>query len=155
MNIKILQDNTKKVQFTTSMRSFFKWINEVNKHIHENINVDGSLYLCEKTSRDIKAYNIVLGIMEAVGAFNFKMIGGANSQIYIYLNQKLSLEKISKAPHEYKNKILEMVLQRHKISVLMMKYIFEENLASNEIWNLLEDYFVGKIPNKIVEEMNK
>ena len=31
----------------------------------------------------------------------------------------------------------------------MLTYIFESGFNSAEIWNVLEDYFVGKIPDKV------
>ncbi|GFR35340.1 hypothetical protein TCEA9_11520 [Thermobrachium celere] len=44
--------------------------------------------------------------------------------------------------------MLEIVNERHKISVKIMTYLFENNLTSDEIWTFIEDYFLG-LPNAI------
>ena len=89
----------------------------------------------------------MLGILEALGVLNFKMTGGENSQLYIHINQIRNLKNITDA--HYTNKILESVALRHKISVEMLTYIYENDFDNDGIWNLLEDYFLGKIPAKV------
>ena len=42
-----------------------------------------------------------------------------------------------------------MVAQRHLISVKMLTYIYESDLSSEQIWDLLESYFLGEIPEKV------
>ena len=77
------------------------------------------------------------------------MIGGANSQLYIYINQIQSLKNILKAPYDYKNRLLDSVSERHLISVKMLTHIYESDFKNQEIWDLLEDYFLGNIPEKV------
>ena len=85
---------------------------------------------------------------------NFKMTGGANSQIYIHINQIRNLKNIIDAQGRYKNKILEAVGERHKISVAMLTYIYENDFDNAAIWDLLEDYFLGKIPDEVQSVVN-
>ena len=47
------------------------------------------------------------------------------------------------------------VAERHLISVKMLTYLYESNMESEEIWNTLEDYFLGKIPEKVKRECLK
>lgn len=77
------------------------------------------------------------------------MIGGADSQLYIYVNQIQSLKNIINDPFHYKNRLLETVADRHLISVKMLTYLYEGGFTSDEIWNYLEDYFLGTIPEKV------
>lgn len=74
------------------------------------------------------------------------MIGGANSQLYIYINQIQTLRNIINNPMAYENRLLTAVADRHKLSVQMLTYLYESGFSSNEIWDLIEDYFLGHIP---------
>ena len=102
-----------------------------------------------------KEYSVVLGILEAMNVLSFKMLGGANSQLYIYINQIQGMKNILNAPYNYKNKLLEIVSQRHLISVKMLTYFYENDFSNEERWDLLEDYFLGKIPEKVKHECKK
>ncbi|MBE8953053.1 MAG: hypothetical protein SR1Q7_07915 [Quinella sp. 1Q7] len=82
---------------------------------------------------------------------NFKMTGGANSQLYVHINQIRNLKNIIDAGARYRNKILESVAARHKISVAMLTYLYEGDFDGATIWDLLEDYFLGKIPDAVTE----
>ena len=86
---------------------------------------------------------------------SFKMLGGANSQIYIYVNQITELKNILNNPTYYKNRLLDMVSERHLISVKMLTYLYENGFDSGEIWDCLEDYFLGKIPDSVKNECIK
>lgn len=80
------------------------------------------------------------------------MVGGADSQLYIYINQVQTLRNILNAPFNYHNRMLEAVAERHMISVKMLTYLYEGNFSSSEIWSLLEDYFLGVIPEKVKQD---
>ena len=43
---------------------------------------------------------------------------------YIYINQNQSLKNILNAPYRYNNRLLDMVAERHLISVNMLTYIY-------------------------------
>ncbi|MFR3912731.1 MAG: hypothetical protein ACLTYB_16595, partial [Clostridium paraputrificum] len=96
--------------------------------------------------------SVILGILEAIDVLSFEMLGGANSQLYIYINQIQGLKNILNSPNSYKNRLLEIVAERHLISVKMLTYLYEGNFTSEQRWNLLEDYFLGKIPEKVKQE---
>ena len=59
------------------------------------------------------------------------------------------MKKIIDARGHYRNKILESVAARHKISVAMLTYIYENDFDNAQIWDLLEEYFLGKIPAEV------
>ncbi|CAI3615383.1 hypothetical protein [Clostridium neonatale] len=58
-------------------------------------------------------------------------------------------------PYLYKNRLLDLVVERHEMSVEIITYIFAGNFTSEEIWNLIEDYFLGIIPKVVVDTYNK
>lgn len=98
---------------------------------------------------------MILGILESIGVLTFEMLGGANSQLYIYINQIQALKNIINAPYRYHNRLLETVAERHLISVKMLSYLYESDFDNSEIWDLIEDYFLGKIPEKVKKECEK
>lgn len=75
--------------------------------------------------------------------------------MYIYINQIQTLKNILNAPNRYNNRLLDTVAERHLISVKMLTYIYESGLKSEEIWELIEDYFLGEIPDKVKQECKK
>lgn len=143
-----------KYQFNVAVNSYFAWVEKGLKKVEDNTN-NGMLYLINDNSNRTKEYSIILGILEAMGCLTFEMLGGANSQIYIYINQIQALINIIKAPYRYHNRLLDMVSERHLISVKMLTYIYEGDFSSEETWNLIEDYFLGAIPEKVKRECKK
>ncbi len=135
-------------RFNTAMRFYFAWVEKFFNAVVDETKA-GLLYITDANAGRAKEINTVLGILEALGVLNFKMTGGANSQLYIHINQIRNLKKIIDAGSRYKNKILESVAERHKISVAMLTYIYENDFDNAQIWNLLEDYFLGKIPAEV------
>ncbi len=143
-----------KYQFLNPMNSFFKWIRKYySKVLNENDN--GTMYVVNDNSNDIKMISTTLGILESFDVLSFEMIGGENSQLYIYINQIHVLKGVINNPGNYKNKLLENVAIRHLISVKMLTYIYENDFNSSEIWDLLENYFLGIIPEKVKNDCKK
>ena len=113
------------------------------------------MYLVNNSGNSTKEISVVLGILEALDVLTFKMIGGANSQLYIYINQIQGLKNILNSPFNYKNRLLNAVSERHLISVKMLTFLYEGDFSNDEIWNYIEDYFLGKIPEKVKRECLK
>ncbi|MBD5484955.1 MAG: ATP-dependent DNA helicase RecQ [Lachnospiraceae bacterium] len=143
-----------KYQFNVAVNSYFAWVeNGLGKIERET--KDGKLYLINDNGNRTKEYSVVLGILEAMGCLTFEMLGGANSQLYIYINQIQALKNILNAPYKYNNRLLDTVAERHLISVKMLTYLYEEGFGNKEMWNLLEDYFLGVIPEKVKRDCKK
>ena len=118
--------------------------------------IDGTLYLIDETGKKgFKESLLILGILETLDILVFKALGGKNSQIYIYVNQTKTMKEIIDKPWRYKNRLLELVSERHEISVEMLTYLFEEELSNKEIWDLIEDYFLGIVPDDVVKNYEK
>lgn len=153
--IKPLKNGEAKYKFMNGTSAFFRWIEGIFNKINENT-VDGKLYLVDEGMRNgFKEMVMGLGILETLDILVFKLLGGKNSQIYIYVNQTKTLSEIIAQPSRYKNKLLQMVDERHRVSVEMLTYIYEGKFTSVEIWNLIEDYFLGIIPNKVIKNYEK
>ena len=102
-----------------------------------------------------RSFSVILGILEALGCLSFEMLGGANSQLYIYINQIQALKNILNAPYRYNNRLLDTVSERHLISVKMLTYIYEGGFKNDETWDIIENYFLGVIPEKVKRECKK
>ncbi len=137
-----------KYQFNTAVNGYFNWVKKTYKYIVEETQ-EGELYLINNGRAKIKEVSVVLGLLEALDILSFKMLGGANSQLYIYINQIQGLRNIIENPGNYKNDLLQKVADRHLVSVKMLTFLYESDYSSDEKWDLLEDYFLGKIPEKV------
>lgn len=152
-----LQSGEVKYQFKVAINSYFGWVEKGFERI-QNDTKEGSLYVINKEgnqSKEGREISTVLGILEAMDVLSFEMTGGANSQLYIYVNQIRNLKKIIEHPEQYKNKLLDTVAERHLISVNMLTYLYEGGFTNEQIWNLLEDYFLGKIPERVKANCHK
>jgi len=139
-------------RFNSNARNFFGWLNKTYDIIKENKTKDNKLYLVDDLKNTRKQIITVLGILEAIGMLTYKSLGGSNSQIYIYVNTQRILDEVSERPGMYQNKLLDKIGERHKNSVKMMTFLFENNFDSSQIWDYLEDYFVGIIPEEMEED---
>lgn len=141
-------DGKTKYQFNVAVNSYFQWVESGLRKIETETN-EGHLYIINDSGKQAKEYSVILGILESMGILTFEMIGGANSQLYIYINQIQALKNILNAPYNYHNRLLETVAERHLISVKMLTYLYEGDFTNEDRWNLLEDYFLGTIPQKV------
>lgn len=143
-----------KYQFNVAVNSYFNWVENGLGKVEREIK-DGKLYLINDNGNRTKEYSIILGILEAMGCLTFEMLGGANSQLYIYINQIQGLKNILNVPYRYKNRLLDTVAERHLISVKMLTYLYEGEFSNEQMWNLIEDYFLGRIPEKVMRDCKK
>ena len=143
-----------KYQFNVAVNSYFSWVEKNYKRIITE-SPEGELYLVNSTGNSTKEIGVVLGILEALDVLSFKMIGGANSQLYIYINQIQGLKNILNSPYNYENRLLNSVSERHLISVKMLTFLYESDFSNEQIWDCIEDYFLGKIPEKVKRECLK
>ena len=147
-------DGKTKYQFNVAVNSYFQWVQN-GFHKIENETEDGNLYIINDNGNQTKEFSVILGILESIGCLTFEMIGGANSQLYIYINQIQALKNILNAPSRYHNRLLDTVAERHLISVKMLTYLYEGDFKNDEMWELLEDYFLGVIPEKVKADCRK
>ena len=153
--VKPLKSGDVKYKFLNGTSGFFRWIEKIFKIVSEN-SIDRKMYLVnEGNQTSFKEIIMGLGILETLDILVFKVLGGKNSQIYIYVNQTKTLKEIIDQPWRYHNRLLDMVSERHLVSVEMLTYIYEGKFKSDEIWNLIEDYFLGIIPQEVIKSYEK
>lgn len=153
LNMKPLNNGQVTYQFLPAIRNYFRWGTEMFRKLKER-GSSGKLYLTElQGGHAIKEANIALGVFEAMDVLDFNISGGDNSQIYVYINQEQALQNIVNNPNSYHNSLLEEIAARHKVSVQMLTYIFNGDFSSDKIWDLLEDYFLGKVPAKVQDAL--
>lgn len=152
---KPLKSGEVKYKFMNGSTGFFRWIENGFNNILENIK-DGTFYLINESGNEVfKEKLLILGILETLEILIFKALGGSNSQIYIYVNQTKTMKEIIDKPWRYKNKLIELVSERHEISVQMLTYLFEGECSNKEIWDFIEDYFLGIIPDDVVKNYER
>lgn len=136
-------------KFNPASRDFIYWVEKGFRTIEEET-VEGQMYVTnENNSNRTKEILTILGIMEAFGVLRFKSLGGTNSQIYIYVNETKNMRIVRDKPEVYRNKLLEAVGKRHEISVKMLTFLFQNGFSSEEIWEHLENYFLGILPEEL------
>lgn len=142
----------------SSIQDFFNWIKRCYREIlRESVPSDSEdqrkLYIINDSHHtQYKEYITCLGILEAMGVLRFKSLGGSNSQLYIYVNSVKDMTIVRDRPSGYRNRLLELVNKRHKDSVNMLTFLFQNNFTSEEIWDHLENYFLGIMPDLLDQE---
>ena len=156
MNAKIMDSRPIKTgtdiyRFNRPIEDFIEWLNEIKSFISNNVAEDGKIYIVRNQSQKTEKEIITaLGLLEAINYLTFEASGGLNSKIYIYVNQTKTMEEVISKPNFYNNRLLEKVADRHKISVAMLSYLYQNEFKSNEIWEYIENYFLGIVPEEVI-----
>lgn len=138
-----LQDGRQMYKFDVAINHYLKAVEGARISLIEKIYENNGILFFESNNKNHKWLITVLGILETFGILNFTILGGENRQIYIYLYQTLKIYNIINNADHYNNRLLENIYERHKISVEMLKNLFENNYTSDERWEIIEDYFLG------------
>lgn len=109
------------------------------------------LYLTKSSKLEVEKTFIALGLLESLDFLLYEVKGGDNPEIFIRVNSKLQIEKAILNAEKYNNTILSNVYKRHQISVAMLTYLFEKQVDTEEFWEYIEDYFLGRIPSEVME----
>ncbi|WP_010632469.1 DEAD/DEAH box helicase [Sporolactobacillus vineae] len=118
-----------------------------------------------KDDQELEEFLIILGLSESLDLLNYEIQGGNNPQIYIRINSIYSLDRAIHSPKSYNNLIMAEVHKKHRISMAMLNYLFTlpkrpekgsrqeqtENYTT-DFWNIIEDYFLGRLPDKVKYE---
>ena len=156
MNAKIMdsrpiKSGTDIYRFNRPIEDFIEWLSKIRSFIDNNLDEDGKIYIVRNQSQKTEKEIITaLGLLEAINYLTFEASGGLNSQIYIYVNQTKTMEEVIRKPNFYNNRLLEKVADRHKISVAMLSYLYQSGFTSNDIWEYIENYFLGIIPKEVI-----
>lgn len=149
-----LNNGSLKYMFRTAIDSYFSWVENTANKINKSID-NGHIYVINDNNTIIGEINTVLGILDVMDIMDSEISGGANSQLYIYINQIRTIQNIVDNPRTYRNRLLEKVSDRHLISVKMLTYIYEGKYESDKIWDIIEQYFLGKMPEEVKKQCLK
>lgn len=144
----------------SSYSGFTEWlISETHNLFHQPMlmkmgNEEYEIYYPKLFNSEQEKRFIYLGLLEALGLLVYRVNGGGNPEIFIRINSKLQLERTVNNPSRYKNVILDNVRNRHLLSVAMLRYIFENEVDSTTFWDLIEDYFLGKVPEEVIAQLS-
>lgn len=142
-------------QFSTASREFFTWLDKGFRYVKENTKENQMYVVNEKSSDRCKEITTILGVLESFGTLRFKSLGGSNSQIYIYVNETKNMQIVRDKPNSYRNKLLELINNRHRESVRMLTFLFQSKLTSNDVWEHLENYFLGILPETLLHDVKE
>lgn len=141
-------------RFNLAIGNFFKWVEKIFDELVNGM-IDEKFFITDEPGKTKKSeFAVVLGLLEAAGVLTFNMAGGAGNQLAISVIQVFKLKRIVDKPQNYRNRILELLEERHKLSIAMLTHIYENNFNGAQIWDLLEDYFLGKIPDDVLIAAN-
>lgn len=148
-------------QVDSSYEDFFKFVQKQSAFYLDKNTVDPqddesyNIYLSKSIRNSMDRLSIIFGILEAFNLISYQIQGGNTPEIYIRINSTLQLESLINNPDNYQNKILNNVHYRHNLSIAMLKYIFESKMTTEQFWNVIEDYFLGKIPEHVINTLKK
>ena len=148
------KNGVSRYRFLNGIDKYTFWLKNGVNDIRRRMSPEtGTLY----TDNYIKQQEILqlLGIYEAMELLTFKSIGGDEGEIYIYVNETKTMEHIVNNPYFYKNTLLEKVDQRHILNVIMLDYLYSHKFSSDEIWNIIENYFLGELPEPVKKMYEK
>jgi ATP-dependent DNA helicase RecQ len=147
---RINRDGNASYQFLSGVDEFFAWIQRNYEYTKKHIN-DHCLYIVNDAESSVRCKEVLtaLGILESFSVLRFQSLGGSNSQIYIYVSETKNMQMVRDKPAFYRNRLLEMIDMRHKESVAMLTFLFQNHLTSEQVWNYLEDYFLGVTPKEL------
>jgi ATP-dependent DNA helicase RecQ len=111
------------------------------------------VYLAKANRFEAEKSFISLGLLEVFDLMLYEVKGGDNPEIFVRINSKMEIEKTIKNAENYQNTILNNVHKRHKISVEMLSYLFEKEVKTEEFWDYIEDYFLGRVPQEVLERL--
>lgn len=152
---KILKYNDQSDSYSlqgSSYGDFLDWLQNDARHLFSAANVTrvneqvSELYLPKTSRTHIEQRFILLGLLEAMGLLVYRANGGDHPEISLRINSRFQLKRCVDNPEKYSNYILQNVYDRHKLSVAMLTYLFENKVPNEQFWELIEDYFLGKIP---------
>ncbi|QIZ08506.1 ATP-dependent DNA helicase RecQ [Priestia megaterium] len=147
-----------KYQVFTGLNEFINFLITHVKKLIQMGNVNNAenaheVYLVKSNRFEAEKTFISLGILEMLDLLLYEVKGGDNPEIFIRINSKYKIENTIKNAENYQNTILNNVHRRHNISVAMLTYLFENEVNTQEFWDYIENYFLGKVPQEVLEKL--
>jgi hypothetical protein len=89
-------------------------------------------------------------LLEMADAGLFETVGGEAPMVFVRINDTRKVIYDARTPR-YDNILLNDVHRRHKVSVDIFKHFFLRDMPDAMRWNFIEDYFLGKDMDELLE----
>ncbi|MCA6471864.1 MAG: DEAD/DEAH box helicase [Chitinophagaceae bacterium] len=80
-------------------------------------------------------------LLEIFELSTYEISGGELPQLFVRINDPQKINLLSRS--KYTNNVVTDVERRHKISVEIMTYFFQNKMTDQKKWDYIEDYFLG------------
>lgn len=84
----------------------------------------------------------LLSILELLGLASYQVEGGQNMEVFVRINDPEKLGKLT--AEKYSNAVLTDIKRRHKSAQEIMLNFMARDFTSEQRWNLIEEYFLGR-----------
>ena len=84
----------------------------------------------------------LLAMLELFGLATYQVEGGQDMEIFVRVNDPGKLEKLTE--EKYTNRLLTNIRKRHQTSQEIMKRFMEKDLTTEQRWDVIENYFLGR-----------
>ncbi len=89
-------------------------------------------------------------LLEIFELSTYEISGGEAPQLMVRINDPKKLNSLSKLRNE--NKVVTEIERKHKDSMEIMTYFFQNNMSNEQRWQYIEDYFLGHRVGTAAEE---
>lgn len=95
----------------------------------------------DSTSAHLSRMHLI-SVLELFGLGTCDVTGGKNMEIFVRINDPVKLKRLS--IDKYNNKLLTEIRRRHKSAQNIMMRFLQKPLSSEQRWDLIENYFLGR-----------
>jgi ATP-dependent DNA helicase RecQ len=97
-----------------------------------------------KKDAKFSEYQLVASLFELFGMATYEMMGGRNPQVFVRINDPLTLRRLAESPRPYLNGPLTDIENRHKRATVIVDRFMRADMGDVDRWNLIESYFLGR-----------
>ena len=136
-----------------NIKMYFNHLMETSDDIHFglqrfiNTNRNKGSYKFRKD----KIFMKIAQMLEICDLCSFQTVGGEDAKIFIRINDPLRF-RLTVNDDYYRNLISDDVFERFEFSIGLLEYFFSLQISSDEKWELVEDYFLGKDLSDQIEQ---
>lgn len=89
-------------------------------------------------------------ILEILELASYESLGGDSPMLFVRINDPLRIKRDSE-DNNYVNSLLTKTRRRHETSSELFDHFFLHAFENNERWDFIEDYFLGKSSDELIE----
>lgn len=126
-------------------------ISQLKKKLHDIFGRQESKIIRYVSIKEVSLENYlrVGALIEILDMGTFTSQGGEDPKIFIRINDPRRIKKDSEDLN-YKNNILNSVINRHKTSCEIFEHFFTQYFDNTTRWNIIEDFFLGISSDELI-----